>query len=154
MRAPPILLLIMLLLMPAALVEAGPTEGPRLTTDRQVYFYLTTSGAETAEITFSNSGTDAVFLPNMLPLRVLREGEVVFEAGAIQLVREVAPGESVTFSWDFQTSCRLDVLRSTACAGFATPGEYLIEWDYGRTPTLEQLSTVTTGFRISLDGAP
>jgi PKD repeat protein len=73
-----------------------PTPQGRLSTDKTSYVL-----GETVRIRFQNTGSVAIELPNTAPW-VIKDasGQIVFTPAAAQVVTQVAPGETKTWSWD------------------------------------------------------
>lgn len=73
-----------------------PTPQGRLSTDKTSY-----AQGETVRISFQNTGSVPIELPNAAPW-VIKDasGQVVFAPAAAQVVTQVPPGETRTWSWD------------------------------------------------------
>jgi PKD repeat protein/subtilisin family serine protease len=73
-----------------------PTPQGRLSTDKTSYAL-----GETVWISFQNTGSVTIELPNSAPW-VIKDasGQIVFTAAAAQVITQVAPSETKTWSWD------------------------------------------------------
>ncbi len=96
-----------------ATIQAAPTPKGRLTTDKSGY-----APGETVRITFENTGTVPITLPNTAPW-VIRDasGRVVYRPMAAMLLTVVAPGETKFWAWNQRDNTGSQV----------PPGTYAVE---------------------------
>lgn len=131
---------------------ASEGEAVELTTDREVYFYH----HRQVEILFRNSGEMPVYLASDPAYLIEQDGSRVFSPGGTTLVREVAPGETVTAHWDFRTNCfwQKGILANPSCVGIALPSTYQVIWEYAPTPYFPGLLRISTTVQIGVEGVP
>jgi len=111
-----------------------PTPQGRLSTDKTSYVL-----GETVRISFQNTGSVTIELPNTAPW-VIKDasGQIVFTAGAAQVITQVAPGETRTWSWDGRDNYGRQV----------SPGTYTVEL------TTRNAGTFRTTFTIQAPALP
>lgn len=90
-----------------------PTPQGRLATDKGTYVQ-----GETVRITFQNTGSVGIELPNAAPWVIKNaSGRVVFSPVAAQVIITVAPGETRTWTWDGRDNS----------GNLVPPGTYTVE---------------------------
>jgi PKD repeat protein len=111
-----------------------PTPQGRLSTDKTSYVL-----GETVRISFQNTGSVTIELPNTAPW-VIKDasGQIVFTAAAAQVITQVAPAETKTWSWDGRDNYGRQV----------SPGTYTVEL------TTNNAGTFRTTFTIQAPALP
>jgi PKD repeat protein/subtilisin family serine protease len=111
-----------------------PAPQGRLSTDKTSYVL-----GETVRITFQNTGSVTIELPNTAPW-VIKDasGQIVFAPAAAQVITQVAPGETKTWSWDGRDNSGRQV----------PPGTYTVEL------TTRNAGTFRTTFTIQAPALP
>jgi PKD repeat protein/subtilisin family serine protease len=111
-----------------------PAPQGRLSTDKTSYVL-----GETVRISFQNTGSVTIELPNSAPW-VIKDasGQIVFTAAAAQMITQVAPAETKTWSWDGRDNSGRQV----------PPGTYTVEL------TTRNAGTFRTTFTIQAPALP
>jgi len=111
-----------------------PTPQGRLSTDKTSYVL-----GETVRISFQNTGSVTIELPNTAPW-VIKDasGQIVFTSAAAQVITPVAPSETKTWSWDGRDNYGRQV----------PPGTYTVEL------TTNNAGTFRTTFTIQAPALP
>ncbi len=96
-----------------ATVQSAPTPQGRLSTDKGVY-----STGEMVRITFTNTGSVPITLPNTAPWTIKDPyGRIVYSPMAAMVITPIAPGGSKTWTWDQRDNAGARV----------PPGTYTVE---------------------------
>ncbi|MGY4706460.1 PKD domain-containing protein [Candidatus Bipolaricaulota sp. J31] len=111
-----------------AAVQPAPTPRGRLSTDKTAYL-----PGETVRITFTNTGSVTITLPNTAPWAIKDSlGRVVYTPMAAMVVTSVAPGASKTWTWDQRDSSGAQV----------PPGTYTVELSTADAGTFRATFTI------------
>lgn len=111
-----------------------PTPQGRLSTDKSTY-----TPGETVQIAFQNTGSVTIELPNSAPWTIKDGlGRVVFTPIAAQVITNVAPGETRTWSWNGRDNF----------GNYVAPGTYTVEL------STRNAGTFTASFTIQAPALP